>query len=548
MLQPRRRTARLLLPVLAMLGVALVPASTAWGAETRAHVAPGESKAAFTPKFSPFTLAEGDPVLSASAANFDLPSQALALAHDTRYVGIDTTGAGDGAAGGEPQITCNTSGGARVLAQTVWVRFKGTGGSVILDTLGATFDTLIFAYQGTTPTQAGALVCADDRPQGSDPPEVYLDARLVLPTVAGRDYLVAIGGCKACGTTESGNLALSYVTGDQRAHPAVLPAGNSDASLFGATVEAGENLQCQGFGFGTTAWYRINLKEPGTIKFSPVGSGFRPVVTLYRAGSVAPFPGCVVGSNADPSLVTYSRALTKGSYDLQVGAVGSLGTYYPYSFSFSVDPDEDNDGWNRAPYNGTRRADCQDTVFAVNPAAKDVRGGGNQDCDQYTDEDADGDNKDADWAGGPDCYPDDPRFPTKREVRGNDRDENCDGKVVYYTFVGVRVQPQSDAGDRFDHFRISPVPKGATVRIKCKGGGCPAKDFRKKFARKRGVYDAVKYAKRIKLSRSTVVETRVTRRFTIGKYVKFFFRSDGTADKKELCVYPGKSRPGKKCE
>jgi hypothetical protein len=530
-----------------MLGVTLASGSTAWAAETRARVAPAESVSAFTPKHSTLTLAQGDPTVSASAAAFDLPGQALSLAHDTRYINLDTTGAGDGPPG-EPTLTCNTPNGARTLGKTIWIRFKGTGGNVILDTLGSTFDTLMFAYQGTTPTQAGALVCADDRPQGTDPPDVYLDARLVLPTVAGRDYLVAIGGCKGCGTTESGSGALSFITGDQRAHPAVLPRGTSDASLFGATVDValGENTQCGNVTFGTTVWYRINLTEPGTLTFTPVGSGFRPVVTLYRTGSAAPLLPCKVGTDANPSTLTYTATLKRGSYDLQVGAVGSLGTYYPYTHTFVVDPDEDGDNWNRAPYNGSRAPDCVDTNKLINPGAHDGRGGGNEDCDRYTDEDADGDLLDADWAGGPDCFPDNPTLPSS-EVRGNGRDENCDGKKAYFTFVGVRVQPQSDSGARFDHFRIRPVPKGATVRIKCTGGGCPRDDFKKKFTRKRGMYDAVNYVQKIELSRSTVVETRITRKFTIGKYVKFFFRSNGAADKKERCLYPGIKRPTKKC-
>ena len=85
------------------------------------------------------------------------------------------------------------------------------------------------------------------------------------------------------------------------------------------------------------------------------------------------------------------------------------------------------------------------------------------------------------------------------------------------------------------------------MRIKCKGGGCPRKDFKRKFNRKKGVFDAIKFVSRIDLQHSTVVETRVTRKFTIGKYAKFFFRSDGTPDKLERCLYPGISRPTKKC-
>ena len=80
------------------------------------------------------------------------------------------------------------------VANTVWYKFTGTGGSVTVDTAGSDFDTVLATYTagpgGTfTPVANG---CDDDVP--TPPVGRSLQAAVTIPTVAGTTYYVQIGG------------------------------------------------------------------------------------------------------------------------------------------------------------------------------------------------------------------------------------------------------------------------------------------------------------------------------------------------------------------
>jgi hypothetical protein len=88
------------------------------------------------------------------------------------------------------------------------------------------------------------------------------------------------------------------------------------------------------------------------------------------------------------------------------------------------------------------------------------------------------------------------------------------------------------------------APKGAHVGVRCKGGNCPYKH--KRFTSK---------GKRVilrKLSRTyaagTVIEVRVTKSETIGKFTRLRIRAGQNPARLDRCLRPGKpNKPMKDC-
>jgi hypothetical protein len=98
-------------------------------------------------------------------------------------------------------------------------------------------------------------------------------------------------------------------------------------------------------------------------------------------------------------------------------------------------------------------------------------------------------------------------------------------------------------GARLDLLAVSS-PKGAHVGVRCKGGNCPYKH--KRFTSK---------GKRVilrKLSRTyragTIIEVRVTKSETIGKFTRLRIRAGQNPARLDRCLLPGKpNKPTKDC-
>src|SRR3954447_7709001 len=50
----------------------------------------------------------------------------------------------------------------REMVATKWYRFVGNGGRISVDTAGSDFDTVLAAYEGTTPRADDPLPCSDN--------------------------------------------------------------------------------------------------------------------------------------------------------------------------------------------------------------------------------------------------------------------------------------------------------------------------------------------------------------------------------------------------
>jgi hypothetical protein len=107
----------------------------------------------------------------------------------------------------------------------------------------------------------------------------------------------------------------------------------------------------------------------------------------------------------------------------------------------------------------------------------------------------------------------------------------------------VRVVGQATAtGAHLDFLAVS-APKGASVGVRCKGGSCPYKH--KRFTSK---------GKRVilrKLARTypdgTVIEVRVTKAETIGKFTRLRIRAGQNPARLDRCLRPGKPNKPIRC-
>jgi PKD repeat protein len=86
------------------------------------------------------------------------------------------------------------------------------------------------------------------------------------------------------------------------------------------------------------------------------------------------------------------------------------------------------------------------------------------------------------------------------------------------------------------------APQGSTIRVRCRKGSCAAKtaDVRVKAAR---APVRVRSIEQRPLRAGTVVEVFVTAPRRTGKYTRFTVRRDGTPDRTDLCLSPGRTTP-----
>jgi Putative metal-binding motif len=469
-------------------------------------------------------LAMAGAVSANAAGPYDTPPQALSVATNTTNTIPDTS-----SAAAEPG-SCS-----RFYVRTVWFRFRGTGGLVKLSTLYSNFDTVMLVYAANG-SQAGAQqgACSDDAPGAG------LTSRIDLPTVAGQDYLVQVGGCAADAsgnpcmsggqpTAQFGKAVLTVLGNDSRGTPETLTAGVSVTRTNILASTESEPLSCQGQPYDRTVWFAFDAPRAGTATIdvggqSTLGSSpVAPVVTIFPAGSGTPATPCGLGATIGNVGVHQQLTVSgAGRYEVQVGSRNAFDTDL-MAVAYSFAPNNDVDG-DRSQIPG----DCDDNNASIHPGAVDVPFDNiDQDCKGGDSKDRDGDGYAA-KPFGKDCN-DSKRTinPGAKEIRGNWVDENCDGRRA----VGL-LTPTPDIAWRgsrltafstiFGTLRLQNLHKRDVVLIRCtKARRCP------RTVRKVAKRSSLRIGYKRALPHSAIVEVFVVRPGSnvYGAYLRYLARN-----------------------
>jgi hypothetical protein len=222
---------------------------------------------------------------------------------------------------GEIFPNCDFSvGGTR---NTAWWNWTAPGsGTVTIDTVGSTFDTVMAVYTGASPTSVSQVACNDDG--------AGLQSTVSFAATAGTTYRIQVDGFGSA----TGNITLNT--------RGCLPVNNNTfacanalnttatGSNVGYTGEGGEPVPaCGSIAPTNSAWWNWTAPGTGSFTIDTFGSSFDTVLGVYTGSAVNGLAavGCNDDSGGVQSSVTFSA--TAGTvYRVQVngylGVVGNI--------------------------------------------------------------------------------------------------------------------------------------------------------------------------------------------------------------------------------
>jgi hypothetical protein len=487
-----------------------------------------------------FLIAAGAPAADAAPPpedNFPVPAEAaLPLNTSLELSTIEAT-----VQPGET-VACGMS----AVTKTVWFRFRGSGGPVLISTRHSDFDTVLAVYTATAEGgPSSAVGCNDDTAATDHTSSLELNAQ------AGVDYLVQIGGCFQCPvappqsgfTPDSGFLRITLLGNDLRAHAELIAPGQSVLRTnYAATLEPGELNVCSGVSHGSTVWFKFTTSVAGTA--TVIANSIDAVVAIYAGTSPAP-AGCSA-SSAGAFSARVQLGVAPGDHFVQVGGADrGFGPYESGALGFTVEfvpgIDADKDGFNGAP-----GPDCDDSNPAIRPGAADVPDNGiDEDCSGSDavnlDRDRDGFNRPTD------CNDDNPRIhPGAVDKPGNRIDENCNGRDAAFSRLSATIHGSFLAFSgytRFTAILVRNVPRGGRIELRCRGRGCPFSRSTKSYRRTRRRVDVWERHKARRLFPGAVIEVRVTRAGAIGVFKRLIVRGGKRPPRQvDGCISPRSRR------
>ena len=85
------------------------------------------------------------------------------------------------------------------------------------------------------------------------------------------------------------------------------------------------------------------------------------------------------------------------------------------------------------------------------------------------------------------------------------------------------------------------APRRSTVTVRCAGKRCPAKKIVRTSTRKPVRFKSMRRF----LSAGTIISVSITKRGQIGKYTRWLIRGRKVPTRKDLCLYPGRTKPAR---
>jgi hypothetical protein len=133
------------------------------------------------------------------------------------------------------------------------------------------------------------------------------------------------------------------------------------------------------------------------------------------------------------------------------------------------------------------------------------------------------------------------------EKRGNDIDENCDGRVEDFLAITPRITVKWSvraARVTINKLRVRRVPSGGTVEFRCAGQNCPVR--RRTGARPRrgtvNLLDAIR-SQRSRFRAGQTLAVRITAPDRIGKVVRYALKKGKIPEGRVRCLRPGARAP-----
>ena len=235
---------------------------------------------------------------------------------------------------GEPNHAADTGG------HSVWWWWTApASGSVQVDTIGSSFDTLLAVYTGAMVSNL-SMVASDDQSGGNN------TSLLAFYAQAGTTYRIAVDGWQGAAGTAVLHVIGQPPTGplnDYFANATVVTSTNysiSNYSNAGAGLEAGEPNPC-GFPGGASVWWRWTPPFTGLAQVDTLGASMYTILSIYTGSTVS---NLVPVTCAWAMGATLYFPVTNGiTYSIMVdGYLGNTGSFNVHMGTAPPPPSNDN--------------------------------------------------------------------------------------------------------------------------------------------------------------------------------------------------------------